>query len=83
MLGMMGKTYLLVSVVTIALQPGLIARVEAHALAAASEGIVTKLTLVDFLQLVFLSALIFIGFLRLGLVQLLLKCLQVERSLFG
>ena len=68
-------------IVAVALQPGLIPRVQARALAAACEGVVAKLRLVDLGHLVLVATLVLIRILRLRLVQLLLKRLQIERRL--
>ena len=65
-------------IVAVALQPGLIPCVQARALAAAREGVIAKLRLVNLGHLVLVTTLVLIRILRLRLVQLLLKRLQIE-----
>ena len=75
-------TDLLVGVVTVTLQPRLIARIEACArVTSARERIIAKVALLEVLSSTLIPALVLFSLLRFRLLQLLLERLEVKRGL--
>lgn len=75
------RAYLLICVITVAVEPWLIARVRADSASLVPcEGVFAELCLI-YLCGSFFTAVIFVGILRLSLVELFLECLHVERCL--
>ncbi len=73
--------HLLISVVTVALQPRFVPGVKTDAFAGAGKRIVSELALLHLWHQVLLTTLLLIRVFPLGLVQLLFERLQIERSL--